>query len=52
LQQDEIAASLNARPRKPLGWKSPSELFLPEDAFDFKKHWAPSYAINLVALGV
>jgi IS30 family transposase len=50
-QLDEIAASLNARPRKSLGWKAPAELFLPKGAFDFKKHWAPSNAINLVALG-
>jgi hypothetical protein len=51
LQLDQIAASLNARPRKSLGWKAPSELFLPKGAFDFKKHWAPSNTINLVALG-
>jgi IS30 family transposase len=46
---DDIAANLNARPRKSLGWKAPAELFLPEGAFDFKKHW--SATINLVALG-
>jgi IS30 family transposase len=34
---DAIAASLNARPRKSLGWKAPAELFLPKKAFDFKK---------------
>jgi len=34
-QLDAIAASLNARPRKSLGWKAPSELFLPKGAFDF-----------------
>ena len=51
LQLHQIAASLNARPRKSLGWKAPAELFLPKGAFDFKKHWAPSNAINLVALG-
>ena len=50
-QLDEIAASLNARPRKSLGWKAPAELFLPKGAFDFKKYWAPSNASNLVALG-
>ena len=50
-QLDEIAASLNARPRKSLRWKAPAELFLPKGAFDFKKHWAPSNPINLVALG-
>jgi hypothetical protein len=51
LQLNQIAASLNARPRKSLGWKAPSELFLPKGVFDFKKYWAPSNEINLVALG-
>ena len=46
---DDIAANLNARPRKSLGWKAPAELFLPEGAFDFKKHWPTT--INPVALG-
>ena len=46
---DDIAANLNARPRKSLGWKAPAELFLPKGAFDFKKHW--SATINPVALG-
>jgi len=46
---DDIAANLNARPRKSLGWKAPAELFLPKGAFDFKKHW--SATINFVALG-
>jgi hypothetical protein len=46
---DDIAASLNARPRKSLGWKAPAELFLPVGAFDFVKHW--SSKINPVALG-
>ena len=46
---DDIAANLNARPRKSLGWKAPAELFLPEGAFDFKKHW--STTITHVALG-
>ena len=46
---DDIAANLNARPRKSLGWKAPAELFLPKGAFDFKKYW--SATINLVALG-
>jgi IS30 family transposase len=50
-QQDDIAWRLNVRPRKSLRWKAPAELFLPEGAFDFKKYWAPSNAINLVALG-
>lgn len=36
---DEIAWKLNTRPRKSLDWRCPAELFLPEDAFDFKKHW-------------
>jgi IS30 family transposase len=39
-QLDEIAYSLNARPRKSLGWKAPAELFLPKGAFDFVKHWS------------
>ena len=46
---DDIAASFNARPRKSLGWKAPAELFLPEGAFNFQKHW--STIINPVALG-
>ena len=46
---DDIAWKLNTRPRKSLGWKSPAELFLPEDAFDFKSYWADK--LNLVALG-
>lgn len=29
----------NMRPRKSLGWKCPSELFLPERAFDFRAYW-------------
>ena len=45
---DDIAWKLNTRPRKSLGWKSPAELFLPEDAFDFKSYWADK--LNLVAL--
>jgi IS30 family transposase len=51
LQLDQIAASLNARPRKSLGWKAPAELFLPKGAFDFKKHWSTPTENNLVALG-
>ncbi len=50
-QLDDIAASLNARPRKSLVWKAPAELFLPEGAFDFKKYWSTANAINRVALG-
>jgi IS30 family transposase len=50
-QLDEIAASLNARPRKSLGWKAPAELFLPEGAFNFKKYWSAPNAIYPVALG-
>ena len=49
-QLDAIAASLNARPRKSLGWKAPAELFLPKGAFDFKKYWSISTENNLVAL--
>jgi len=48
-QLDAIAASLNARPRKSLGWKAPSELFLPKGAFDFNKYWSTSTEINLAA---
>ena len=48
-QLDQIAWSLNVRPRKSLGWKAPAELFLPQGAFDFVKHW--STTINPVALG-
>ena len=48
-QLDDIAWTLNVRPRKSLGWKCPAELFLPEGAFDFKTFW--STALNLVALG-
>jgi IS30 family transposase len=51
LQMDQIAASLNARPRKSLGWKAPVELLLPKGAFDFINYWAPSNEINLVVLG-
>lgn len=46
---DDVAWKLNTRPRKTLGWKCPAELFLPEDAFDFKAYWAD--ILNIVALG-
>jgi transposase, IS30 family len=46
---DDIAWKLNTRIRKSLGWKAPAELFLPEGAFDFVKHWSPKS--NPVALG-
>jgi len=49
-QLDDIAASLNARPRKSLGWKAPAELFLPEGTFNFQKYWSTENAINRVAL--
>jgi len=48
-QLDDITYTLNARPRKSLGWKAPAELFLPKGAFDFVKHYSDK--INLVALG-
>ena len=46
---DDIAWTLNTRPRKSLNWKCPAELFLPEDAFDFKTYWENNF--NSVALG-
>lgn len=46
---DDIAWKLNTRPRKSLDWKCPAELFLPEDAFDFKTYWKNNF--NSVALG-
>jgi len=44
LQLDQIAASLNARPRKSLGWKCPAELFLPD--FDFVKYYSKFFALR------
>ena len=49
-QLDDIAWKLNTRIRKSLGWKAPAELFLPEGAFDFVKHWSPKS--KPVALGL
>lgn len=39
-QLDDIAWTMNTRPRKTLGWKAPAELFLPKGAFDFVKYWS------------
>ena len=46
---DDIAWSLNTRPRKSLNWKCPAELFLPEGVFDFKSYWTDK--LNIIALG-
>ena len=45
---DDVAWKLNTRPRKTLGWTCPAELFLPDNAFDFKAYWADK--LNIVAL--
>ena len=42
---DEIAWKLNTRPRKPLGFKCPAQLFTP-DAFDFKQHHAALFTLR------
>ncbi len=49
-QLDEIAHTLNVRPRKTLGWKCSAELFLPEGSFEVTAYWA--HRLNPVALGV
>jgi IS30 family transposase len=46
---DDIAWTINTRPRKSLNWKCPAVLFLPAATFDFKAYWARK--LNLVALG-
>ena len=46
---DGIAHQLNARPRKSLGWRCPTELFLPEGSFDFVAYCKDK--LHLVALG-
>lgn len=49
LQLDDFAWKLNTRHRKSLDWKCPAELFITEDAFDFKANRAEK--LNHVALG-
>lgn len=46
---DALAWKLNTKPRKTLGWTCLAELFLPDNAFDFKAYWADK--LNIVALG-
>ena len=47
---DDIAWTFNTRPRKSVGWRCPAELFLPEDAFDFKTCWKNNFnSVVLVA---
>lgn len=48
-QLDDIAWTLNVRPRKSLGWKAPAELFLPEGSFDFVHYWqnVPNHHVAL-----
>jgi IS30 family transposase len=45
---DDIAWTINTRPRKSRNWKCPAVLFLPAATFDFKAYWARK--LNLVAL--
>jgi len=44
-QLDAIAWKLNTRPRNAMGFRCPAELFTP-DAFNFKKHHAPLFALG------
>lgn len=43
---DDIAFTLNTRPRKSLGYKCPAELFLPPGTFDFQQYWGHTLGLS------